>query len=225
MNKSKFLKQILGVLLVGVILLFVNVGEVKAILQANKNTQNNKVDNATNWMTNFRNMEKSGEAMGLNETLNEDLTSSSESNNIDVHMMRTTEYGAIAILSASGYGNPSNEQIITSTTGNNTGVIINTSYWEFTAGGLEENIFSGTNARYYDTYSTEKISARVGDALGNAETKNPGCEGWHQANYNRWDIYSKLYFVRGDKGMFSFYGGLDAYRSNGRGVAVCGIGL
>lgn len=38
--------------------------------------------------------------MGLDETFNADLTSK-ESNNIDVHMMRSTEYGAIAILSAS----------------------------------------------------------------------------------------------------------------------------
>ena len=62
----------------------------------------------------FRTMEQAGGSMGLAETLNADLTSK-ESNNMDVHMMRSTEYGAIAILSASGYGNPSNAQAITTT--------------------------------------------------------------------------------------------------------------
>ena len=124
--------------------------------------------------------------MGLNETLNEDLTSSSGSNGIDVHMMRTTEYGAIAILSASGYGNPSNAKAITSTTGNETGIILNTNNYEWTAGGLQGSIFSGVNNRYFDSYTSNQASARAGDALGTSITPNPGAAGWHSASYSNW---------------------------------------
>lgn len=104
-----------------------------------------------------------------------------------MHLMKTTEYGAMAILSASGYGNPSNDKAITSTTGNETGVMINTSYWEWTAGGYKSApVFSGKNARYYDSYEASNTSAKVGDALGTKDTTNPGCAGWHQASYSLW---------------------------------------
>lgn len=49
-----------------------------------------------------RRMEMSGQVMGLNENADAStLKSTSESNNIDVHMMKNTEYGAILLLSAS----------------------------------------------------------------------------------------------------------------------------
>ncbi len=94
------------------------------------------------------------------KTLKGDLTSESSNNGIDVHMMRTTEYGAIAILSASGYGNPSNAQAITSTTGNETGIILNTNCYEWTAGDYKEVFFSGVNNRYFDTYTSNQASAK-----------------------------------------------------------------
>ena len=101
--------------------------------------------------------------------------------------MKTTEYGAMAILSASGYGNPSNERAITSTTGNETGVMINTSNWEWTAGGYSgAPVFSGKNARYWDSYTAQNTSAKVGDALGTKDTTNPGCAGWHSASSSHW---------------------------------------
>ena len=118
-------------------------------------------------------------------------TGESTSNNIDVHLMKTTEYGAMAILSASAYGNPSNERAITSTTGNETGVMINTNNYEWTAGGYKAApVFSGKNARYYDAYEASNTSAKAGDALGTDATANPGCAGWHQASYSTWVGYS-----------------------------------
>ena len=175
-------------------------------------------------MTNFRKMEETGGAMGLSETLNADLTSSSGSNNIDVHMMRTTEYGAIAILSASGYGNSQTlkNSSIKTTTGNKTGVYLSGGNWEYNAGGLENSIFSGVNKKYYDTYTTARNSARVGDALG--ERTNNGCQGWHSASSAGWVYGGSRCFVRDDGGVFSFYcSSSDAY--GGRGVAVVGAGL
>ena len=221
MKKTKLILLTLIILLVTILL---NTSEVQATLQANPNTHYKKADTPANWMTNFRKMEETGGAMGLSETLNEDLTSSSGSNNIDVHMMRTTEYGAIAILSASGYGNSKtlkNSEIKT-TTGNKTGVYLNGGDWEFNAGGLEKYIFSGVNKKYYDTYTSSRSSAKVGDALG--ERTNNGCQGWHSAYNDVWVNGSNPYFFRVSGGVFSFNcnsGG--TYR--GRGVAVCGEGL
>ena len=222
MNR-KHLKEIISITLMTLLLLAINTGESKAALQANPNTQYTKKDVPIKWMTNLRKMEESGGAMGLSETLNADLTST-DSNNIDVHMMRSTEYGAIAILSASGYGNPSNAKAITSTTGNNTGIMLNTANYEWVAGGLSGSIFSGTNSKYYDTYTTARTSARIGDALGTSSTSNPGCAKWHSAAHSDWVDSSNPYFTRGNGGMFSF--DCDAsFTYYCRGVAVCGAGL
>ena len=223
MKKTKLILLTLIIMLATILL---NTMEVQATLQANPNTHYKKFDEPTNWMTNFRKMEETGGAMGLSETLNADLTSSSGSNNIDVHMMRTTEYGAIAILSASGYGNSKTLQNseIKTTTGNKTGVYFGGESWECNAGGLEKYIFSGVNKKYYDTYTTERSSARVGDALG--ERTNKGCRGWHSASYGNWvPDSSNSYFLRDYGGMlFSFR---DYSNDNffARGVAVCGEGL
>ena len=225
MSRRKYLKEFMMIILMTLILLIFSEGEVKAALQANPNTQYTKIDTPTNWMTNFRKMEETGGAMGLSESFNSDLTASSDFNNIDVHMMKSTEYGAIAILSASGYGNSSNDNAITSTTGNNTGVMLNTNYWEWVAGGSNYSIFSGVNSRYYNTYTGDRASARIGDALGTASTTNPGCTLWHSASNYTWVTTSYPSFTRGYGGIFSFnycYEGSSCYS---RGVAVCGVGL
>ena len=178
-------------------------------------------------MTQIRQIETSGNAMGLSETLNSDLTSSSESNGIDVHMMKSTEYGAIAILSASGYGNPQTLQSssVKTTTGNKTGIYFSGSNWEWVAGGLSGSIFSGVNSRYFDTYSGSQASARIGDALGSASTTNPGCAGWHSASISSWVNSSYPHFERGNGGLFSFSGYNASFSLCARGVAVVGAGL
>ncbi len=222
--KEKTKVKLLALAIMLVTMTLMPIGQVKAALQANPNTQYKKTATPENWMKGFRQMETAGGAMGLNETLKGDLTSES-SNGIDVHMMRTTEYGAIAILSASGYGNPSNAQAITSTTGNETGVMVNTNQWEWTAGGLQGSIFKGVNSRYSDTYTDNQSSARVGDALGSSTTTNPGAAGWHKASYSGWVVSSPPYFLRGYGGIFSFSNYNASNSSYGRGVVVCGAGL
>ena len=186
MKKLKKEKIIIAFMLLGIMLLPTT--GVKAALQANPNTHTKKKDTSTNWMSNFRKMETTGGTMGLSESLNSDLTSK-ETNNIDVHMMRSTEYGAIAILSASGYGNPQTLQnsAVKTTTGNKTGVYFTGNNWEWVAGGVNGRIFGGVNTRYYDTYvDRNQGSARIGDALGTASTTNPGCSKWHSASYSDW---------------------------------------
>ena len=221
--KEKTKVKLLALAIMLVTMTLMPIGQVKAALQANPNTQYTKKATPGNWMKEFRQMETAGGAMGLNETLKGDLTSES-SNGIDVHMMRTTEYGAIAILSASGYGNPSNAQAITSTTGNETGVMLNTNNWECTAGGLQEGIFLGANNRYFDTYTSDQASARAGDALGSSTTTNPGAAGWHQASGSRW-IGTYYHFKRGYEGIFSFNYSSSSDSYYGRGVVVCGTGF
>ena len=201
-------------------------GQVKAALQSNPNTQYKTYYNPITWMTQIRQIETSGNAMGLSETLNSDLTSK-ESNGIDVHMMKSTEYGAIAILSASGYGNPQTLQSssVKTTTGNKTGIYFSGSDWEWVAGGLDGSIFGGVNARYFDTYSESQASARIGDALGSSSTTNPGCTGWHSASISSWVGSRYPYFLRGSGGLFSFNDYDASYTSYARGVAVVGAGL
>ena len=212
-------------------------GQVKAALQSNPNTQYKTPDTPTNWIKTIRQIETSGNAMGLSETLNSDLTASSESNGIDVHMMKSTEYGAIAILSASGYGNPQTLQSssVKTTTGNKTGIYFSGSDWEWVAGGLSGSVFSGVNARYYDAYGTNnkssydfdtnKSNAKTGDALGDGTTSNPGCAGWHSASERYWVYSSGPYFLRGGNGLFSFYNYGASSSVYARGVAVVGAGL
>ena len=225
--KEKTKQKMLAFILVLAFAILMPFSNVKASLQANPNTHNKKADGPTNWMSNIRSMEKSGEAMGLSETFNSDLTSSSDSNGIDVHMMKSTEYGAIAILSASGYGNPQKLQNSTekTTTGNKTGVYFSGANWEWVAGGLQGSIFGGVNSKYYDSYTGAQASAKVGDALGTSGTTNPGCAGWHSASYAGWVNGSNPYFVRDYGGLFSFYVGNANYSYLARGVAVCGAGL
>lgn len=237
--KEKTKLKLISLVVILVVMTLLPVGNVKAALQANSNTHYKKTDTPETWMTQIRNMEKSGEAMGLSETLNSNLTASSGSNGIDVHMMKSTEYGAIAILSASGYGNPQTLQNSSTktTTGNKTGVYFNETYWEYVAGGYNENIFKGVNAKYYDAYTNSTTSAKAGDALGSSTGTNPGCNRWHSATRNAWVFSSTVYnpyFGRGLGGLFSYSCG--KYSDNdrnyfpgpsecGRGVAVVGAGL
>ena len=226
--KEKTKQKMLAFILVVAFAILMPFSNVKASLQANPNTHNKKVDGPTNWMSNIRSMEKSGEAMGLSETLNSDLTASSDSNGIDVHMMKSTEYGAIAILSASGYGNPQKLQDSTekTTTGNKTGVYFSGANWEWVAGGLQGSIFGGVNSKYYDSYTGAQASAKVGDALGTSGTTNPGCTEWHSASNPLWvGSGSAPYFERDNGGLFSFYINGDYGSNLARGVAVCGAGL
>lgn len=219
-------KLIITTLIIMLAIILLNTMEVNATLQANPNTHYQNTYSATNWMTNFRQMEEKDGGMGLSETLNEDLTASSKSNNIDVHMMRSTEYGAIAILSASGYGNNQTLQNSTTktTTGNKTGVYFSGGNWEFVAGGIEGYIFSEVNKKYYDTYKNgDRSSARVGDALG--ERTNNGCQGWHSASKADWINYSESYLNRGTSGVFSFEDEIASMAYWSRGVAVCGNDL
>ena len=205
----------------------------QAALQSNPTTHSSgKTATGASWITSIRDMEKSGQTMGLNETIGTNLVATSSSNNIDVHMMRTTEYGAMAILSASGFGWSGKlaDAPVKSTTGNVTGVYVPGNRWEWTAGVCADSTV-GKDARYYDLYKiSDRTSAKVGDALGlDTYTTNPGCSGWHGATDDYWLSGADRGFIRGDGGMFSFRGVSGSqwtgYGQCGRGVAVVQSGV
>lgn len=168
-------------------------------------------------------MECANGALGLNEELNEDLTFKGESNRIDNHMMRNTEYGAIAILSASGYGNPSNDMYIESSTGNNSGFMF---CFNTRIAGCASNYISNINNKYYDMYSDDSV--KIGDAMdiaywhGNAA----GSFGW----VGEWNHSFKRYWNRGMWDGWNHHASVFSYQADNSdaysyGVAVCGEGL
>lgn len=132
-------------------------------------------------------------------------------------MIKSTEYGAVAILSASGYGNPSKESNITTTTGNNTGIILNTSGWENVAGCYNTS-FGAINPIYYDSYDESPTSAKVGDALVT-------CAQWHGSTNAAYFSWYWTESIRGYGGIFSYSASHGPAKSCSRGVLVCGSGL
>ena len=148
----------------------------KAVLQSNGNT--GATYNLSDSMINVRKMEELGGAMGLSETLNSNLISSSDSNNIDVHMQKNTEYGALAILSASSYGNPNKVNDGETTTGNATGVVMKlNSEWVAVGNLTKATNYYNSALRYKNVYKESidsgnslKYIKMIGDAI--TETQN-----------------------------------------------------
>ena len=197
-------KKILVIILFSIIFIILNFNSSKAVLQANGN--DGTAYNLSDWMKNVRRMEELGGAMGLSETLNDNLTSSSTSNNIDVHMEKNTEYGALAILSASSYGNPNKIEDGNTTTGNVTGVVMKINS-EWVAAGYENltsDIFKNSVLRYKNIYELPIVNKR-GDATD--ETK-----GWHSSVASEWMIGESFGLIRSYVGrsIFSYFGGRDA---------------
>lgn len=147
----------------------------KAGLQANGESV--KQDSINNWLLNVRQMESSGGTLGLTDSINQtDLTSSAEtSNNLDIHMEKNTEYGAMAILSASSYGKPDKVNDGETTTGNKSGIYININKEWVAAGNPLITNYKNAKERYKNIYS-ENYVEKYGDAVLN----------WHGAKNNCW---------------------------------------
>ena len=171
-------------------------GENYAALQANSKTHGQKKNRGGYWITSIRSMEEKNQAMGLEEIIdNSTLKAKSNSNDIDVHMIKSTEYGAVAILSASGYGNPEwiHQSEIKTTTGNKTGVYFDGG-WEYVASGYPWSNVKNLDHKYSDEYTLNESSAKIGDALGNSKTENPR-------------LYKLAWFIKklGNRKQFYFY--------------------
>ena len=178
MKKMSFLKFTSSVLLGAMFFILTGTGEVKAVLQSNGNE--GATYNVSEWLINIRKMEELGGAMGLNESINEEgLTAIGESNNIDIHMQKNTEYGALAILSASSYGNPNKIEDGDTTTGNATGAVMHlNSEWVATGTINEAKTYVNAKERYKNLQTSTYVQQK-GDAI--TETA-----GWHGSEESDW---------------------------------------
>ena len=157
---------------------------VHAALQSRPGIDAKKGLSISDYFMRIREMEAKEGALGLNATFAKNTTTqeyeeTSVSNNIDIHMCKNTEWGAVAMLSDSNYGakhanitsQNSNKiyDVSASTTGNITGIFgINggIAKTEYVAAGIVEKMWDNTteylknsSARYVNSYEngTDKL--------------------------------------------------------------------
>lgn len=173
--------------------------------------------------------------MGLKETLSSKSTlQSSRSNNIDVHLQKNTEYGAMLILAVSDYGKQGNGTTgsdyiskstygLATTTGNVSGIYNLGERYEWVAAGAKEafsssfNTLSGANGnifRYYANLYTTTETGKVGDAM--LETPQ-----WQASSGASWITSHNPGFLRGNGGAFSYNDSGVTYSHRARAVVVC----
>ena len=199
LNKKMILTSIV------VLLMLLCTSTVHAAIQSSGGTAASY--NVDTWIKGIRQMESIGGGFGRSETIDDNLMSSSGSNNIDVHMEKNTEYGAMAILSASSYGNPTKIEDGQTTTGNETGIVmkINKEWvaanpWNDSTGST---IIKKIDNKYKDYYKEgETYVAKKGDAI--TETS-----GWHGSGSSTWfsgRYWHEACILRGYSGsIFSYY--------------------
>lgn len=199
----KIKNKILTIMVTGVALsALIMPNKSNAALQSNGGTPETK-DLGT-WMLQIRQMQEMGGTLGRTDTI--DTTNlTSGATDLDIHMEKNTEYGAMAILSASAYGNPNKINDGETTTGNSTGIVININR-EWTASGKVSivAIFENAKNRYKNVYEFNEVVSKIGDAM--IETS-----GWHGSSEDSWlnDFYEggRAGFIRAySKSLFSYYG-------------------
>ena len=222
-------RKILLAVMVGVMCVVAKPTVTKAALQANGDTP--ATYTVDHWILNIRKMQEAGGTLGLTDTISEtDLTSGNK--NLDIHMEKNTEYGAMAILSASSYGNPEKIPDGGTTTGNASGIKINFNK-EWVAAATAEfasDNFKKAAGRYKNIYTTT-YEPKVGDAVG--ETS-----GWHGSLGKNWlrDGIDYGLLRTYSNSIFEYFGSLNigtgndyvAERNNqwsSRGVVIVGSGL
>lgn len=175
-------KKILSTLVLGIMFCMLLQTSSQAALQSNQSGSILSKP-ATDWIIRVRQMESDGGGMGLNEVVGDDALATTESNGIDVHLQKNTEYGAIVLLGASDYGKQglvggtsssrymnngdrylTGTSIKASSTGNVTGVyeLGTSNAYEWTAGGGVD-FLSNIAPRYRDIYETHGVG-KAGDA-------------------------------------------------------------
>lgn len=160
------------ILILSILVLFITIqpNNSKAALQSNGGTSVKKDRNQ--WILQIRQMQELGGTLGRTDTINT-TNLMSNATDLDIHMEKNTEYGAMAILSASSYGNPNKIQNGDTTTGNSTGIVIDGSVGEHVAIYTSD---LGLAKRYVNLYGVSYV-AKAGDAV--SETA-----GWHGSSSN-----------------------------------------
>ena len=151
-------------------------------------------ETAPNFWYNIRLKETNEGPMGLSMSVDK-VYSGNDGNGIDVHMIKNSEWGAVAMLSMSGYGSGNGTD--TWSTGNSTGVYAlgSDTNWEYTSTFVTKDgsTVDTTNAnvkalkdknidsRYYDLYH-----------VGNDITSSSQQEQFYKYNYKKKDSSAKL---------------------------------
>ncbi len=202
----------------------------KANLQSRPGAPSLVSTTASNFFLLCRQMETSGGPLGLSATIevqDNKVKETSDSNGIDVHMIKNTEYGTAAMLAASAYGEcPSgySSSITDSTTGNDSGIMqMAAGKYEYVAGIYNKSNSYNTyiyNAddKYKNVYNSE--TSIPGDAT--LETKK-----WKGASNASFVASSYPVFLRSYLGVFNYYysSGLSSSGVGSRAAVVCGAGL
>lgn len=222
MKKTKIIVSIIFML----ISLMLCTTNVQAAMQSRPDGKSITSTKPAYFFTEIRNMESTC----LGKKMNLDTTSylDTNGNGVDVHMAKNTEWGTVALLAASAYGEAPSGTSGATTTGNATGVYqMANSTAEFTTG-----IFNGSNSststilaadsRYYDLYEGGgKSFAKPGDATI--------CDTWRgstSGSFVSGGNYS--IFKRGSGKMFAYQSYLEdnyRYAAGSRACLVVGAGL
>ena len=225
---KKLKNKIIATSVVAIIMTAFNVNISNAVLESRPDSAS-LLKNASEFFPLIRQMETADGPLGLNASISDDGTETSSSNNIDVHMIKNTEYGTVGMLAASVYGAKNKYGYSNgTTTGNATGVYQmgtgeNNDMHEYVAGILGNTSYSGVkniknaSQKYWDNYTLDKI-AKPGD--GTLEIS------WGSIG---WINQSNVIFVRNRGNVFSVsstYGNLStSYGYSSRAVVVSGAGL
>lgn len=174
--KNKFL---LGVLTISSVCMILQPNKVNAALQSNGGTSARKT--ANDWILQIRQMQELGGTLGRTDTVST-TNLISNATDLDIHMEKNTEYGAMAILSASSYGNPNKIEDGDTTTGNSTGIVMNINKeWVAAFNYTDSTNLKNASSRYKNIYKST-YEAKIGDAI--LET-----DGWHGGRYqNTWIV-------------------------------------
>ena len=202
----KVKNKILTIMVVGVALSTLIIpNKANAALQSNGGTPAKK--NFRDWALQIRQMQEMGATLGRTDKIDTN-TLISNATDLDIHLEKNIEYGAMAILSASAYGNPSKINDGETTTGNSTGIVININKERVSAwpdARISSDILGNYNKRYYDLYEINNgmmpISYKSGDAL-NETYKWHGAGEWAGFNYQNCGIIRAY-----SNSIFGFYGG------------------
>ena len=202
MKGKQKLNILLGIIIFAIIVLVTN--KSNAGLQSNGDTPATK--NINDWMIEVRKMQTSGGTLGLSDTINESNLTSNNTN-LDIHMEKNTEFGAMALLSASAYGKPDRINDGETTTGNKSGIYININKEWVAAGTINNSTkYKAASSRYKNIYTTTYV-AKSGDAI--EETK-----GWHSSSSLTWlSDNSSRSLLRTYKGSIFSYSGNGSYVS------------
>ena len=235
MNKNLNKKVFLGIIII-LTMILINV-KVYAIGGQASGTSNSTYKTVSYFFELIRTMETSTGTLGVNSNINTTTYVDSSGNGIDCHLEKNTEYGTIALLAASEYGNTTSDGGGASTGVGATGVFqMNNGKYELIANtwNAEENGTPATNSyngalisadsryvnKYYGTKDDFTSRGYVIKGDGLIQT-----EGWGGNT-----IFVNLgnpTFLRGGGGFFGYSsgGGSGSANNCARAVVVCGAGL